>query len=101
MSCISGIEAFRVRVADGKYNLALLFCGRWPDDVESRSFTVTIEGGKPQEIKNIPAAGAKEPHNAARLFAPNVEVSDGILDIEFTKKDGETVLNGIMLNKVN
>lgn len=97
-SCVSGIEAYRVRVPNGRYNVALWFSGRWPGNVGSRAFAVAIEGGKAQDIAKIPNVGSG-PHKAAPLYA-QVEVADGVLDVQFTKKQGDTVLNGIVVQKV-
>lgn len=96
-SCISGIEAFRVQLPNGKYAVSLIFCGRWPDDVKSRSFSVSIEGRKPQTISNIPAV-ARGAQSVA-FFNVQAEVSDGVLDVNFEEGMGETVLNGITINQ--
>ncbi len=93
-SCIQGLTAFRARVPSGKYQIEMIFCEWWDP---KRQFSVTVEKKhKSNNVKIFELARGRGKEYKARI--EDVEVNDGILDIEFKKTSGSgPILNAVAI----
>ena len=92
------IAAYRIRVGKGLYKLTLLFAENYFDQSGKRIFDVFVEDSNLVLNYDIfKSAGAK---NATELIFNDVNVSDGVLDINFSARKDLPELNGIILNKL-
>ncbi|MEO6914256.1 MAG: malectin domain-containing carbohydrate-binding protein, partial [Chitinophagaceae bacterium] len=111
----TGIESFKLDVPDGKYEVTLLFAellsnkeretlvynlgdSTAKEDTRERTFDVIINRQK--VIEDLSNTRELVPETAyAEKFETEVRNNTGIV-IEFIKKKGETILNGVQVRKI-
>jgi beta-galactosidase len=111
----TGIESFKLDVPDGKYEVTLHFAellsnkerealaynlgdNTAKEEASERTFDVSINNQK--VIENLSNTKELIPETAyAEKFVTEVRNNTGIV-IDFTKKKGETILNGLQVRKV-
>lgn len=90
-----GLVLYRVRVPNAKYRVSLLLAENNFNASNSRSFDVTIEGGRAVEALDLyREVGA---HAAFVKIVNEVDVADGILDIHFAAVKDQSLLNGLLV----
>src|SRR3546814_3352394 len=91
----SGIAAYRVPVANGRYRVTLHLFEPAEDAAGKRVFDVAVSGGAARRGVD-PFALGKGKLKAATIVLP-ARVSDGILTIDFTKRAGEPIVSAVDL----
>jgi len=89
----SGIAAYRVPVANGRYRVTLHLFEPAEDAAGKRVFDVAVSGGAARRGVD-PFALGKGKLKAATIVLP-ARVSDGILTIDFTKRVGEPIVSAV------
>ncbi len=89
--------AYRLPVANGRYNLSLYFAETFApfNQPGSRIFQVTMQGGQPETIDLVARAGGQL---RAFVLTKSVDVTNGLIEANF---GGNAKLDGISLEKVN
>ena len=94
----NGIVSYKVRVPNGFYNAKLLFAEKRFDTIGKRIFDVHAEGIL---LENNFDILSHVPKNAAyEIKADNIEVSDGVLEFNFSAELDYTILSGIQIEKI-
>lgn len=89
------VRAYRLRVPDGRYSVTLKFCEIHYDAAGKRVFGVKLQGKTVLEDLDIFARVGK--NRALDLTYRDVEVSDGLLRIEFASKVEFPCIAGIVV----
>lgn len=76
------LTAYRLLVPDGRYRVTLKLCEVHHTEPGKRVFGVKLEGKQVEEHVDLFQRAGK--NRAVDLSFENVEVSDGVLDVEFT-----------------
>lgn len=90
-----GTVGYKIRVANGNYNVKLMFAENYFTDSNSRVFDVYIEQQK--VIENIDVFNEVGVNSALEKNILNVSVNDEILDIQFAEKINNSLINGIVI----
>ncbi|MDR0371896.1 MAG: DUF4982 domain-containing protein [Prevotellaceae bacterium] len=95
---LRGLGSYRFDVSEGNYEITLLFAELNDKKENKRVFDVAINGTTVLENLNVAQQyGIREA--VAIRFDVTVDDSNGI-SVDFTPKEGETMLNGIVCRKV-
>jgi len=90
-----GMVTYKVRVPSGNYNVKLMFAENYFNSAGSRIFDVYLEQSRVLENLDIYSQVGK---NAACIKEfTDIQVSDGILDIQFAEKIDNALINGIVI----
>ena len=90
-----GMVTYKVRVPNGNYNVKLMFAENYFDSTGSRIFDVYLEQNRVFANLDIYSQVGK---NAACIKEfTDINVSDGILDIQFAEKIDNALINGIVI----
>ncbi len=86
---------YKVRLPNGSYNVKLMFAENYFDSAGSRIFDIYLEQSQVFENLDIYSQVGK---NAACIKEfTDIQVSDGILDIQFAEKIDNAFINGIVI----
>ena len=89
------LAGYKVRVPNGNYDVKLMFAENYFNSSGSRIFDVYLEYNRVIENLDIIAQVGK---NAALVKEiSNVQVNDGVLDIQFADKIDYALINGIVI----
>jgi|WetSurMetagenome_2_1015567.scaffolds.fasta_scaffold01808_3 hypothetical protein len=90
-----GMVTYKVRVPNGSYNVKLMFAENYFNSAGSRIFDVYLEQNTVFANLDIYSQVGK---NAACIKEfTDIEVSDGVLDIQFAEKIDNALINGIVI----
>lgn len=78
------MQAYRLVVPNGIYRVTLHFCEPHYNEADKRSFGVRLEGNQVVAGLDVYALTCKN-HAVVRTF-DNIEVADGVMDIDFVKE---------------
>lgn len=86
---------YKIRVANGDYDVSLLFAEFWRDNAGGRTFTASINGGavSPNPIDIYSEVGK----NAALVITENVSVSNELITVDFTPTVSDPMISGIIV----
>ncbi len=94
-----GMVTYKVRLPNGGYNVKLLFSEKYFNTSGSRVFDVYLEQNRVIENLDIYQTVGK---NAALVRQiTNVEINDGVLDIQFAEKIDNALLCGIVITPIS
>ena len=94
-----GMVTYKVRLPNGSYDVKLLFSEKYFNSAGSRVFDVYFEQNRVIENLDIYQSVGK---NAALVREiNNVEISDGVLDIQFAEKIDNALICGIVITPVS
>lgn len=91
-----GMVTYKVRVPNGKYNIKLMFAENYFNATGNRIFDVYIEQNIVISNLDIYAQVGKNAAYVKEILSVNVV--DGILDIQFSEKIDNALINGIVIN---
>ena len=92
-----GMVTYKVRVPNGRYNIKLMFAENYFDSAGSRIFDLYLEQNPVLANLDIYSLVGK---NAACIKEfSDINVSDGILDIQFGEKVNNALINGIVVEQ--
>ena len=86
---------YKVRVPNGNYNVKLMFAENYYDSPGSRIFDVYVESNR--VIENLDIISEVGKNTALVKEIPNIQVNDGVLDIQFADKVDYALINGIII----
>jgi hypothetical protein len=86
---------YKVRVPNGNYNVKLMFAENYFNSPGLRIFDVYVEHNL--VIENLDIISEVGKNSALVEEIPNVQVSDGVLDIDFADKVDYALINGIII----
>lgn len=90
-----GMVTYKIRLQNGNYNVKLMFAENYFDQAGSRVFDVYLEQNRVIENLDIYSLVGK---NAAYVCdITNVEVNDGLMDIQFGDKVNNALISGIII----
>ena len=94
-----GVKQIQQKIDNGVYTVILKFAEPQDIDIGERVFDVLIEGQR--EIQNVDIVLDRSGNSQSSVVrvVNNVEVNDGILDIELKASVGEPILNAIVVRK--
>lgn len=92
---IYDLVGYKVRVPNGNYDVKLMFAENYYDSPGSRVFDVYLEYNRVIEDLHVVAQVGK--NAALEEEFSNVEVNDGVLDIQFADKVDYAFINGIVI----
>lgn len=94
-----GMVTYKVRLPNGSYNVKLMFAEKYFDTAGSRIFDVYFEQNPVIENLDIYSLVGK---NAAYIRElTNVQITDGVLDIQFAEKVDNALICGIVITPVS
>ena len=94
-----GMVTYKVRLPNGSYDVKLLFSEKYFNSSGSRVFDVYFEQNRVIENLDIYQSVGK---NAALVREiNNVEINDGVLDIQFAEKIDNALICGIVITPVS
>ena len=89
------LVGYKMRVPNGKYNVKLLFAEKFYSSSGSRVFDVYIEQNP--AIIDLDVFAQVGKNAACMKEVANVDVSDGVLDIQFADKVNSAFISGIII----
>ena len=94
-----GMVTYKVRLPNGGYNVKLLFSEKYFNSSGSRVFDVYFEQNR--VIENLDIYQSVGQNAALVREINNVEISDDVLDIQFTEKIDNALICGIVITPVS
>ncbi|MFZ1288950.1 MAG: family 16 glycosylhydrolase [Melioribacteraceae bacterium] len=95
----NGLVSYKIRVPNGNYNLKLMFSEKYFETIGKRIFDVHAEGVL---LENNLDILSHVPKNAAyEISVENVEVTDEILEFNFSAELDRAILSGIVIEKIS
>jgi hypothetical protein len=96
---LRNLTFYQVRLAEGRYNVTLMFAETQFNSPSSRTFDVYAEGQLAIENLNIFGEAGFNMNSAVEKTIENLEVNDGILELYFKEIVGDPVLSGIKIEQ--
>ncbi len=93
-----GLVSYRIRVPNGKYNLNLMFAEKFHNITGKRIFDVFIEDIFVKDNFDVIINVAK--NSAFDLTVNDLEITDGIIDINFSAELELAILSGITVESI-
>ena len=94
-----GMVTYKIRLLNGNYNVKLMFAENYFDQIGSRIFDVYLEQNRVIENLDIYSLVGK---NAAYVNEiTDVQINDGMMDIQFAEKIDNALLCGIVITPVS
>ncbi len=95
LSSRCGLNSYRVRVPNGKYNVRLMFAEERLSEIGKRIFDVYVEGNLIEN--NLDIYSRVSDNTAFDIIADSIQVNDGILEINLCAEIDSAQLNGIVI----
>jgi beta-glucanase (GH16 family) len=94
-----GMVTYKVRLPNGSYNVKLMFSEKYFNSSGSRVFDVYFEQNRVIENLDIYQTVGKDAALVREIY--NVEINDGVLDIQFAEKVDNALICGIVITPVS
>lgn len=90
-----GMVTYKIRLPNGRYDVKLMFAENYFNQAGSRIFDVYLEQNR--EIENLDIYSLVGKNAAYISEITNVEINDGVMDIQFAEKIDNALLCGIVI----
>jgi hypothetical protein len=90
-----GMVTYKIRLPNGRYDVKLMFAENYFNQAGSRVFDVYLEQNREIENLDIYSLVGKNAAHISEIL--NVEINDGVMDIQFAEKIDNALLCGIVI----